>query len=62
MITHDISRPIPPGTVRISVIHSGDNFTLDLPSGQIGATLQAFDSPLIKSNPGIEGTTYWDSF
>jgi hypothetical protein len=29
--------------VRISVIHSGDNFTLDLPSGQIGATLQAFE-------------------
>lgn len=25
------------------MIHSGDNFTLDLPSGQIGATLQAFE-------------------
>jgi hypothetical protein len=32
MIKHDFSRPIPPGTVRISVIHSGDGYTVDLSS------------------------------
>jgi hypothetical protein len=43
MITHDFSRPIPPGTVRISVIHSGECFTLDLPSDRIATTIQAFE-------------------
>jgi hypothetical protein len=43
MITHEIHRPIPPGTVRISVIHSGDSYTVDLPSDQISDTINAFD-------------------
>jgi hypothetical protein len=43
MITHDFQRPIPPGTVRISVILGGDSFTVDLPSDQISDTINAFD-------------------
>jgi hypothetical protein len=43
MLTHDFSRPIPPSTVRISVIHSGECFTLDLPSDRIGARVQALE-------------------
>jgi hypothetical protein len=41
MITHDFHRPIPPGTVRISVIHSGESFTIDLASDRLGDTLTA---------------------
>ncbi len=43
MLTHEFNRPIPPGTVRISVIHGGDSFTLDLPSAKLTDTLQAFE-------------------
>jgi hypothetical protein len=43
MITHDFHRPIPSGTVRISVILGGDSFTVDLPSDQISDTINAFD-------------------
>jgi hypothetical protein len=43
MVTHDIHRPIPPSTVRISVILGGNSFTVDLPSAKLGATLQAFE-------------------
>jgi hypothetical protein len=43
MITHDFHRPIPPGTVRISVIHSGDSYTVDLASDRIGDTINAFE-------------------
>jgi hypothetical protein len=52
MITHDFSRPIPPGTVRVSVIHSGECFTLDLPSAKIASTIQAFED---HSGPMSEG-------
>ena len=43
MATHEFHRPIPPGTVRVSVIHSGDSYTLDLASSSIPATIQAFE-------------------
>jgi hypothetical protein len=43
MVTHDFHRPIPPSTVRVSVILGGDSFTMDLPSAKLGATLQAFE-------------------
>jgi hypothetical protein len=43
MVTHDFSTPIPPGTVRISVIHSGESFTIDLASAKLGDTVQAFE-------------------
>jgi hypothetical protein len=43
MTSHDFHRPIPPGTVRVSVIHSGECFTLDLPSDRIATTVQAFE-------------------
>ena len=43
MITHDFHRPIPPGTVRIFVIHSGESFTVDLPSDRIADTINAFE-------------------
>ena len=43
MITHDFHRPIPFGTVRISVIHSGDSYTIDLPSGRLSDTINAFE-------------------
>ena len=43
MITHDFHRPIPPGTVRISVIHSGDSYTVDLASSRLGDAVTAFE-------------------
>jgi len=43
MVTHDFHRPIPPSTVRVSVILGGDSYTVDLPSAQLGDTLQAFE-------------------
>jgi hypothetical protein len=43
MVTHDFHCPIPPSTVRVSVILGGDSFTVDLPSAKLGATLQAFE-------------------
>jgi hypothetical protein len=43
MITHDFHCPIPPSTVRVSVILGGDSFTVDLPSAKLGDTLQAFE-------------------
>jgi hypothetical protein len=43
MIAHDVYRPIPPVTLRISVIHAGDSFTLDLPPDRLGGTIRAFE-------------------
>lgn len=51
--THDFSRPIPPGTVRISVIHSGDSFTVDLPSAKLGDTIQAFEDQVGPLTPDL---------
>ncbi len=43
MLTHEFSSPIPPGTVRISVIIGGDSYTVDLPSDRISDTLTALE-------------------
>jgi hypothetical protein len=43
MITHEFNRPIPPGTVRVSVIHSGESFTVDLASDRLGDAVTAFE-------------------
>jgi hypothetical protein len=43
MVTHDFHCPIPPSTVRVSVILGGDNFTVDLRSDKIATTIQAFE-------------------
>jgi hypothetical protein len=43
MIAHDVYGPIPPVTLRISVIHAGDSFTLDLPPDRLGGTIRAFE-------------------
>jgi hypothetical protein len=40
---HDFYRPIPPSTVRVSVILGGDSYTVDLPSDRLGDTLTAFE-------------------
>ncbi len=45
MIAHDVYGPIPPVTLRISVIHAGDSFTLDLPPDRLGGTIRAFECP-----------------
>jgi hypothetical protein len=43
MITHDFHCPIPPSTVRVSVILGEDSFTVDLPSAKLGDMLQVFE-------------------
>jgi hypothetical protein len=43
MVTHDFHRPIPPSTVRVSVILGGDSYTVDLLSDRIGDAIQAFE-------------------
>jgi hypothetical protein len=42
MITHDFSRPIPPGTVRISVITDGETYVTDFAAAALAETLRAF--------------------
>jgi hypothetical protein len=43
MITHNFYRPIPPGTVRISVTLGGDSYTVDLASSRLGDVVTAFE-------------------
>jgi hypothetical protein len=42
MITHDFSRPIPPGTLRISVLADDELFAADFPTAKLSVTLKAF--------------------
>jgi hypothetical protein len=42
MITHDFSKPIPPGTLRISVIADDQRYAADFPTNRLSAILEAF--------------------
>ena len=42
MITHDFSKPIPPGTLRISVIGDDQRYAADFPTNRLSAILEAF--------------------
>jgi hypothetical protein len=42
MITHDFSAPIPPGTLRISVIADDERYAADFPTNRLSAILEAF--------------------
>jgi hypothetical protein len=42
-ITHDFSRPIPPSTLRISVLWNGQIHATDLPTAKIENTIRAFE-------------------
>ena len=42
MVTHDLSTPILPGTLRISVIADGNVYVTDLPSARLAGIIKAF--------------------
>jgi hypothetical protein len=42
MVTHDFSAPIPPGTLRISVIADDERYAADFPTNRLSAILEAF--------------------
>jgi len=43
MITHEFSRPIPPGTLRISVLADAELYAADYPTDRLDETLKAFE-------------------
>jgi hypothetical protein len=43
MLTHDFSTPIPPGTLRISVIADNQLYAADFPTNWLADTLRAFE-------------------
>jgi hypothetical protein len=40
MITHDFAAPIPPGTLRISVIADDERYAADFPTNRLSAILE----------------------
>ena len=42
MITHEFAKPIPPGTLRISVIADDERYVADFPTNRLAQTLDAF--------------------
>jgi hypothetical protein len=42
MLTHDFLAPIPPGTLRISVIADDERYAADFPTNRLSAILEAF--------------------
>ena len=42
MVTHEFSAPIPPGTLRISVIADDERYAADFPTNRLSAILEAF--------------------
>ena len=42
MIAHDFAAPIPPGTLRISVIADDERYAADFPTNRLSAILEAF--------------------